>query len=195
MDACCETKAEEINALRDKHRNVLTRFWPSMLSFSLSRSSPGCVAHSTALLADSLDMLRRLACVWVQSLCPLAQRGIESDGCNVERRHHGSVWFRSADRKRFYKMFAGGLSPPLKQWGSLVCSFYSETDCVFFCSFAIAPMISICARRGYVRAMTSSLMYPFCSRPEAWLISTPSGPTLSWAEPSSYCFSGPRSWS
>ena len=57
MDACCETKGEEIQALRDKHRNVLTVVLIINAVLFVVEVIAGLLAHSTALLADSLDML------------------------------------------------------------------------------------------------------------------------------------------
>jgi cation diffusion facilitator family transporter len=56
MDACCETKAEEINALRGKHKNVLTAVLAINATLFIVEVIAGLRAHSTALLADSLDM-------------------------------------------------------------------------------------------------------------------------------------------
>ena len=65
MDACCDTKAEEMNTLRDKHRKVLILVLAINAVLFIVEAIAGFLAHSTALLADSLDMLRRLACVWI----------------------------------------------------------------------------------------------------------------------------------
>src|SRR4249920_1078881 len=56
MDACCETKAEEINALRDKHRKVLILVLAINAVLFIVEAIAGFLAQSTALLADSLDM-------------------------------------------------------------------------------------------------------------------------------------------
>ena len=57
MDVCCETKAEEIKTLRGKHKNVLTVVLVINAVLFVMEAAAGLVAHSTALLADSLDML------------------------------------------------------------------------------------------------------------------------------------------
>jgi Co/Zn/Cd efflux system component len=57
MDACCDTKAEEINTLRDKHRKVLILVLAINAVLFIVEAIAGFLAHSTALLADSLDML------------------------------------------------------------------------------------------------------------------------------------------
>jgi cation diffusion facilitator family transporter len=57
MDACCETKAEEISVLRAKHKNVLTIVLVINAVLFVVEAAAGVLAHSTALLADSLDML------------------------------------------------------------------------------------------------------------------------------------------
>ena len=59
MDACCETKAEELNTLRDKHRKVLILVLAINAVLFVVEAIAGFLAHSTALLADSLDMLKR----------------------------------------------------------------------------------------------------------------------------------------
>jgi cation diffusion facilitator family transporter len=56
MDICCETKAEEIQALRAKHRNVLTVVLLINAVLFVIEVIAGLLARSTALLADSLDM-------------------------------------------------------------------------------------------------------------------------------------------
>lgn len=57
MDACCETKAEELKTLRDKHGKVLTVVLVINAILFIVEAIAGFLAHSTALLADSLDML------------------------------------------------------------------------------------------------------------------------------------------
>jgi cation diffusion facilitator family transporter len=57
MDACCETKAEEISVLRAKHKNVLTIVLAINAVLFVVEAAAGLLANSTALLADSLDML------------------------------------------------------------------------------------------------------------------------------------------
>jgi cation diffusion facilitator family transporter len=56
MDACCETKAEEISVLRAKHKNVLTIVLVINAVLFVVEAAAGLLANSTALLADSLDM-------------------------------------------------------------------------------------------------------------------------------------------
>ena len=57
MDACCETKAEELSALRDEHKKVLIIVLVINAVLFILEATAGLIAHSTALLADSLDML------------------------------------------------------------------------------------------------------------------------------------------
>ena len=57
MDACCETKADELNALRGEHRKVLIVVLVINAVLFVVEAGAGLLAHSTALLADSLDML------------------------------------------------------------------------------------------------------------------------------------------
>jgi cation diffusion facilitator family transporter len=56
MDACCDTKAEEIRVLRGKHKNVLTIVLVINAFLFFVEAAAGLLANSTALLADSLDM-------------------------------------------------------------------------------------------------------------------------------------------
>ena len=56
MDACCDTKAEELNTLRDKHRKVLILVLAINVVLFIVEAIAGFLVHSTALLADSLDM-------------------------------------------------------------------------------------------------------------------------------------------
>src|SRR4026208_2581421 len=57
MDSCCQTKAEEILALRGKHRNVLVIVLVINAVLFVVEAAAGLLANSTALLADSSDML------------------------------------------------------------------------------------------------------------------------------------------
>jgi len=57
MDACCESKADELSALRGKHRNVLVIVLVINAVLFVVEAGAGLLANSTALLADSLDML------------------------------------------------------------------------------------------------------------------------------------------
>lgn len=57
MDACCEQKAEELTALRDEHKEVLTIVLVINAVLFVVEAAAGLLANSTALLADSLDML------------------------------------------------------------------------------------------------------------------------------------------
>jgi cation diffusion facilitator family transporter len=56
MDACCEQKAEEIKTLRGEHRKVLIVVLVINAVLFVVEAGAGLLAHSTALLADSLDM-------------------------------------------------------------------------------------------------------------------------------------------
>ncbi|PYT16273.1 MAG: cation transporter, partial [Acidobacteria bacterium] len=57
MDHCCEKKTEELARLQGRQSRVLyTVLWINAAMF-LIEGAAGVVAHSTALLADSLDML------------------------------------------------------------------------------------------------------------------------------------------
>jgi len=57
MDACCEEKAEELKTLRGEHKNVLIVVLVINAVLFVVEAGAGLFAHSTALLADSLDML------------------------------------------------------------------------------------------------------------------------------------------
>jgi cation diffusion facilitator family transporter len=57
MDSCCETKTEELNALRSRHKSVLVVVLIINVVLFLVEGAAGLLAKSTALLADSLDML------------------------------------------------------------------------------------------------------------------------------------------
>lgn len=57
MDSCCETKTEELNALRSRHKSVLVVVLIINAVLFLVEGIAGLLANSTALLADSLDML------------------------------------------------------------------------------------------------------------------------------------------
>lgn len=57
MDDCCATKAEELSSLRAEHKNVLIIVLIINAALFVVEAVAGLLAHSTALLADSLDML------------------------------------------------------------------------------------------------------------------------------------------
>lgn len=57
MDACCESKATELEKLKGKHSRVLKIVLAINAILFVIESIAGLLAHSTALLADSLDML------------------------------------------------------------------------------------------------------------------------------------------
>jgi Co/Zn/Cd efflux system component len=57
MTNCCEDKSCEISAMRENHGRVLWIVLVINAAMFLVESSAGLYAHSTALLADALDML------------------------------------------------------------------------------------------------------------------------------------------
>ena len=57
MDACCESKTEELSKLRAGHKKVLQIVLGINAVLFAVELTAGLLAHSTALLADSLDML------------------------------------------------------------------------------------------------------------------------------------------
>ena len=57
MDSCCETKAAELSVLRRKHKTVLIVVLVINASLFIVEATAGLLVNSTALLADSLDML------------------------------------------------------------------------------------------------------------------------------------------
>ena len=57
MDACCDAKEQELRTLRGEHRKVLIVVLVINAVLFVVEAGAGFLAHSTALLADSLDML------------------------------------------------------------------------------------------------------------------------------------------
>lgn len=57
MDHCCETKTDELAVLRGRQGRVLKIVLAINMVMFLAEFTAGLIAHSTALLADSLDML------------------------------------------------------------------------------------------------------------------------------------------
>jgi cation diffusion facilitator family transporter len=57
MDRCCENKTETLVVLRDRQKEVLQIVLAINALMFVAEGSAGLLAHSTALLADSLDML------------------------------------------------------------------------------------------------------------------------------------------
>jgi cation diffusion facilitator family transporter len=56
MDACCEAKEIELHKLKEKHSRVLKVVLAVNATLFVIELIAGLLAHSTALLADSLDM-------------------------------------------------------------------------------------------------------------------------------------------
>lgn len=57
MQHCCDAAATELVSLRGRQRRVLQAVLAINAAMFLVESGAGLFAHSTALLADSLDML------------------------------------------------------------------------------------------------------------------------------------------
>ena len=57
MDDCCESKAAELDAIRSRHGRVLVAVLAINASMFVVEFAAGLLSGSTALLADSLDML------------------------------------------------------------------------------------------------------------------------------------------
>jgi cation diffusion facilitator family transporter len=57
MDRCCENKTETLVVLRNRQRGVLQLVLTINAVMFVAEGSAGLLAYSTALLADSLDML------------------------------------------------------------------------------------------------------------------------------------------
>ena len=57
MDDCCAAKADELTSLRAEHRKVFVLVLVINAALFLVEAVAGILANSTALLADSLDML------------------------------------------------------------------------------------------------------------------------------------------
>jgi cation diffusion facilitator family transporter len=57
MDSCCETKSAELIVRRGKHKTVLVVVLAINAILFVVEAAAGLMANSTALLADSLDML------------------------------------------------------------------------------------------------------------------------------------------
>jgi cation diffusion facilitator family transporter len=57
MDHCCETKTDELAVLRGRQGRVLKIVLAINALMFVAEFTAGLIAHSTALLADSLDML------------------------------------------------------------------------------------------------------------------------------------------
>jgi cation diffusion facilitator family transporter len=57
MDSCCETKVEELSTLRGQHKTVLIIVLLINAALFVVEAAAGLLGNSTALIADSLDML------------------------------------------------------------------------------------------------------------------------------------------
>ena len=79
MDDCCQGKAHEIAQLRDKQSRVLKVVLAINAAMFFIEFSAGVVASSTALMADSVDMLGD-ALVYVLSLYVI-DRGLRWRAC------------------------------------------------------------------------------------------------------------------
>jgi len=75
VDDCCEAKASELIALRDRQRRVLVTVLGVNAAMFLLEAGAGLLAGSTALLGDSLDMAGD-AGVYAFSLYVLQRSGV-----------------------------------------------------------------------------------------------------------------------
>jgi len=57
MDDCCQNKASEIAQLRERQARVLKIVLAINAAMFVIEFTAGAVAHSTALMADSIDMV------------------------------------------------------------------------------------------------------------------------------------------
>ena len=57
MEHCCDHKAEALSVLQERQKGVLQLVLAIHAVMFVVEGTAGLLAHSTALLADSLDML------------------------------------------------------------------------------------------------------------------------------------------
>jgi len=104
MDTCCDKKVEELAALRNRHSRVL---WTVLLinaAMFFIEAGVGLAAHSSSLLADSLDMLGDTV-VYGVSLYALTR---------------GTSWKAGASLFKGTLMLALGLSVLIETFGKLL---------------------------------------------------------------------------
>lgn len=93
MEHCCNHKTETLSVLRERQQGVLQLVLAINAVMFVAEGTAGLLAHSTALLADSLDMLGD-AFVYALSLYAL-HRSVRwrAEAPLVKR---GSLWQRLA---------------------------------------------------------------------------------------------------
>lgn len=104
MANCCEDKSCEITALRDRHGRVLWIVLIINAVMFLVEGSAGLVAHSTALLADALDMLGD-ALVYGFSLFVLARSARWQAGAALAKGSFMFLFGIGVLGEAMYKMF------------------------------------------------------------------------------------------
>ena len=109
MDACCESKSDEILQLRERHKKVLQIVLFINASLFIVELAAGLLAHSTALLADSLDMLGD-SFVYGFSLFVLARDASWKTVAAIFKGAVMALFGLGVLAEAFYKL-AGGLVP------------------------------------------------------------------------------------
>ena len=104
MTSCCEDKGCEIAALRGRHGRVLVIVLAINALMFLIESGTGWLAHSTALMADSLDMLGD-AMVYAFSLYVLARSARWQTGAALAKGAFMLVFGLGVFGEAVYKVF------------------------------------------------------------------------------------------
>lgn len=113
MTDCCESKACEIAVLRERQRHVLvTVLWINLVMFGVEFAA-GWIANSSALLADSLDMLGD-ALVYGFSLYVLARSAAWRAGAALLKGLIQAAFGLGVLVEVAYKIVYGG--DPLSSW-------------------------------------------------------------------------------
>jgi Co/Zn/Cd efflux system component len=156
MDACCQSKATELETLKGEHSWVLKVVLAINAVLSVIELISGLLGRSTALLADSLDMLGD-SLVYGFSLYVLSRSAEWKAAAAVLKGIIMAVFGVGVLIEAAYKMIAG-VMPVAETMGIIGLLVLIGMEYVFFCSTATVPTISTCVRPGFALAMTSRLM-------------------------------------
>ena len=150
MDACCHEKDEELASLRAGHGRTLWIVLVINATFFAIEFCAGILAHSTALLADSLDMLGD-SLVYGLSLYVLSRSPGWKVTASIAKGVIMAAFGIGVLIEAVYKTLAAQL-PSYETMGLLAYSRSWQTHPVLSFCTGIDPITSTCARRGSVHA-------------------------------------------
>jgi Co/Zn/Cd efflux system component len=160
MDDCCNAKEQDLRILRERQKGVLTLVLIINAVLFIVEATAGLLAHSTALLADSLDMFGD-ALVYGFSLYVLWRNELWKMTASLLKGIIMAAFGVGVLAQAIYKLMLG-IVPTAETMGMIGTLVLLGKVFASFCSTDIVPMTSICVPLGYALATTSSQMSRFC---------------------------------